>query len=252
LIVEANEAALDLLGQDLVGRHWHELALPSSLDQRLQIREYYVEHLGAESTFRLVGASGELIDYDYQLTWLGDRFITLMSPFALDQRLGGQLARVVLHADGTIATANEAALELYGASLAELRAAPPGAFTANAQSPEASAALREAWESQGQPDLVGESTLRRLDGNERRVAFGITRLADGRFAAILRPIDHPPGDEAKVFTAGQVLARWRAAERQLEAIESGSNEAAEIRREIERFRTAYQQLFVSVRETTSA
>jgi len=83
LIVEANEPALRVLGQDLVGRHWHELALPSSLDQRLEMRDYYVEHGGAESTFRLVGATGDLVDYDYRLSWQGDRFTTVMAPFTI-------------------------------------------------------------------------------------------------------------------------------------------------------------------------
>ncbi len=251
LITEANEAALELLGHDLVGRHWHELALPSSLDQRLQMRDYYVANGGAESTFRLVGPSGELVDYDYRLTWAGDHFVTIMSPFALDQP-GARLARVILNPDGTIASANDAALDLYGASLAELRAAPPGAFSAQPQSPAAQAALREAWESEGQPDLVGETTLRRLDGTDRRVAFGITRLGDGRFAAILRPVDEPADAELKLFTAGQALARWRAAERQLEAIAPGSPEALDVQREIDRFRIAYHQLFASARETASS
>jgi PAS domain-containing protein len=251
LIVEANEAAQQLLGRDLVGRHWQELALPSSLDQRLEMRDYYVANGGAESTFRLVGAGGELVDYDYRLWWEGDRFITVMSPFALDEGLGGTLARVILNPDGTIATANGAALRLYGASLAELQAAPPGAFSANTQSPEAQAALRAAWESQGQPDVVGETTIRALDGPQRRIAFGITRLGDGRFAAILRPLDEPVENELKVFTAGQVLARWRAAERELEAIEPESPEAATINGEIDRFRAAYHQLFASARQATS-
>jgi len=88
LIVEANQPALELLGGDLVGRHWHELALPSSLDQRLQMRDYYVANGGAQSTFRLVGASGEMVDYDYRLSWHGDRFTTLMSPFSLDPHEG--------------------------------------------------------------------------------------------------------------------------------------------------------------------
>jgi PAS domain-containing protein len=252
LIVEANEAALELLGRDLVGRHWHELALPSSLDQRLQMRDYYIANGGAESTFRLVGANGELVDYDYRLTWGGDHFVTIMRPFALDASMGGQPARVILNADGTIANANEAALSLYGATLAELRAAPPGAFSADPQSPEAQAALREAWESQGQPDLVGETTILGLDGRQRRVAFGVTRLGDGRFVAILRPLDESPGSELKVFTAGEVLARWRAAERELQAIEPTSVEAANIQREIDQFRAAYQQLFVPARTPASS
>jgi PAS domain-containing protein len=152
-------------------------------------------------------------------------------------------ARVILNADGTIADANEGALLLYGASLDDLRAAPPGAFSANPQSPAAQAAFREAWESQGQPDLVGQATLHRPDGTSRRVGFGIRRLYDGRFAAILQPLDEPTEEPAQVFTAGQVLARWRAAERQLETIPPGSVEALTMQDEIERFRQAYQQAF---------
>lgn len=154
-------------------------------------------------------------------------------------------ARLILNADGTIADANEAALALYGASLQELRAAPAGAFSANPEPPDAQAALREAWESQGRPDLVGEATLHRLDGSQRRVAFGITELDDGRFAAVLRAVEEPTSDDPKIFTAGHVLARWRAAERELETVAPESPEASLIQREIDRFRRAYQQLFAS-------
>ena len=161
-----------------------------------------------------------------------------------------EVARLILNADGTIADADAAALAVYGASLAELRAAPAGAFSAGEQSPEAQAAFREAWESQGQPDLVGEATLNRLDGSQRRVAFGITRLDDGRFAAVLREIDQPTTDDTKLFTAGEMLAKWRAAERALETIAPDSPEATMVQREIERFRHAYQRLFRSA-ETIS-
>jgi PAS domain-containing protein len=89
LIVEANAAALRLLGHDLIGRHWHELALPSSLDQRLQMRDFYVAHGGAESTFRLIGGSGQLVDYDYRLRWHGDRYTTILAPFAIGPEAGG-------------------------------------------------------------------------------------------------------------------------------------------------------------------
>ena len=248
LIVEANEPALQLLGRDLVGRHWHELALPSSLDQRLQMRDYYVATGGAESTFRLLGAAGELVDYDYRLSWQGDRFTTVMAPFSLDQASTGRSARLILNSDGTIADANEAAVTLYGSTLAELRAAPPGTFSAAPQSPDDRQAFREAWESEGQPDLVGEATIRRLDGSRVRVSFGLTRLHDGRFAAVARPVDSPPGDELKLFTVGEVLARWRAAERRLEALEPDSAAAQTIDRDIQRFRQAYHERFVSARD----
>lgn len=161
-------------------------------------------------------------------------------------------ARLILNADGTIADANEAAVALYGSSLSELRAAPPGAFSAKPQPPEAQTAFRDAWEAEGHPDLVGEATLHRLDGSPVRVTFGITRLDDGRFAAILRGIDEPTMDDPKIFTAGQVLARWRAAERELEAIHPESPEASLVEREIDRFRRAYQQLFASAGDGSQA
>jgi PAS domain-containing protein len=161
-------------------------------------------------------------------------------------------ARVILNADGTIADANEPALAIFGLSLDELRAAPAGAFAASPQPPETQAAFRDAWESEGQPDLVGQATLARPDGTQRRVGFGIRRLYDGRFAAILRPLDAPPEEISQVFTAGEVLARWRAAERQLEAIAPDSEEASTIQGEIERFRRAYQQAFGTSAEAARA
>ncbi len=153
--------------------------------------------------------------------------------------------RIILNPDGTIADANEAALALYALPLAELLAAPAGAFSAEPQTAEEQAAFRKAWESEGQPDLVGEATIRRLDGTARRVSFGITQLDDGRFGALLRPLDAETTESTQVFTAGQVLARWRAAERELEAVPPESPEASLITREIERFRQAYQQIFQS-------
>jgi PAS domain-containing protein len=151
--------------------------------------------------------------------------------------------RIILNPDGTIADANDAALTLYGASLADLLAAPSGAFTARPQSPEERAALREAWEASGRPDLVGEATIRRADGATMRVRYGITTQTDGRFLAILHAIDAPADDLPTVFTAGEVLAQWRAAERRLQEVDPASPERSLIEREIERFREAYQQVF---------
>jgi hypothetical protein len=45
------------------------------------MRDFYVANGGAESTFRLVGAGGELVDYDYRLSWNGDTYTTIMAPF---------------------------------------------------------------------------------------------------------------------------------------------------------------------------
>ena len=160
-------------------------------------------------------------------------------------------ARIVLNPDGTIADADDGALALYGASLGELRAAPRGAFTARPQPRDESDALRAAWESQGRPDLVGEATIRRLDGVEVRVSYGITTLDDGRLLAILSPQPAPAAQEPTVYTAGEVLARWRAAERELELVESDSPERSALERQIDVFRAAYQQVFRGTRGDSS-
>ena len=125
---------------------------------------------------------------------------------------------MILNADGTTADANREALDMLGVTLDELVALPAGAFSPEPPDAEAHAAFREQWERQGTPDIGGEATLRRLDGSSVRVKFGITPIEEGRFVAVLEPvgatIDAPP----VLYTAGQVLAEWRAAERRLDAI----------------------------------
>jgi PAS domain-containing protein len=152
-------------------------------------------------------------------------------------------ARITMNAAGAIIDANAEALALYGLGLAELRAAPPGAFSAEPQSDEEQAAFRRDWESSGRPDMVGSATLKRLNGSTVRVRFGITAAPDGTFIAILRPIDEPIEAPPVVYSAGDVLARWRAAERDLEAVAPDAPERSGIEREIERFRDAYQHVF---------
>jgi PAS domain-containing protein len=153
--------------------------------------------------------------------------------------------RIILNADGTIAEANDAALALYRLTLSELRAAPPGAFSADPQSDEERDAFRAAWESSGRPDLVGSATLRRLDQTTVRVRFVLAPMIDGSYVAVLRPTDEQVDAPAVVYTAGEVLARWRAAERELEALTVEAPERSLIEREIERFREAYQQFFLT-------
>ena len=53
-----------------------------------------------------------------------------------------------------------------------------------------------------------------------------------------------PTDAAPVvYTAGQVLAEWRAAERRLDAIPEGTAEWRAVRRDIDHFRSRYQAMF---------
>lgn len=153
------------------------------------------------------------------------------------------LPTLTINADGTMADANEAALELLRVTLQQLRELPPGAFSAEPPDPAADAAFREQWEREGAPDIGGEGTLRRPDGTSVRVKFGITPLDDGRFLAILQEIDAEPDAPPIIYTAGQVLAEWRAAERRLAAIVEGSPEWRALSDEIEVFRRRYQAVF---------
>jgi PAS domain-containing protein len=153
------------------------------------------------------------------------------------------LPTLTLNADGTMADANVEALAFLRVTLAELRALPPGAFSAEPRDPAAGEAFREQWQREGSPDIGGEGTLRRLDGSSVRVKFGITPLEDGRFLAIMEEVDAKLDAPPVLYTAGQALAEWRAAERRLAAIVEGSAEWQAVSQEIEEFRRRYHALF---------
>ncbi len=153
------------------------------------------------------------------------------------------LPTVILNADGTTADANAAALEMLGVTLDVLKGLPPGALSPDPPDPVGEAAFRKEWEAEGQPDIGGQATLKRLDGSQVRVKFGITPLEDGRFLAVMEPMDAPLDTAPVVYTAGQVLAEWRAAERRLSEIPEGSAEWRAIHRDIDLFRKRYQEKF---------
>jgi PAS domain S-box-containing protein len=150
---------------------------------------------------------------------------------------------MVLNADGTTADASPAALELLGLTLEQLRALPPGALSPEPRDEQAQAAFRKQWEHQGQPDIGGEATMRRLDGTSIRVKFGLTPIEDGRFLAMIEPVAGPTEQPTVVYTAGQVLAEWRAAERRMIEIPPDSDEWHRAQAEIDTFRKRYQELF---------
>ncbi len=153
------------------------------------------------------------------------------------------LPTMILNADGTTADANAAALELLRVSLDEIRALPPGAFSPDPPDPGADKAFRKEWERHGSPDLGGEATIRRLDGSTLRVKFGITPIEDGKFVAIMEPVGGRTDAPPTVYSAGQVLAEWRAAERRLAEIPEGTAEWRSVHHEIDTFRSRYQELF---------
>ena len=150
---------------------------------------------------------------------------------------------MILNEDGTAVDASAEALAILGVTMDQLRELPAGAFAATAPDPAADAAFREQWEGQGSPDIGGEATLQRLDGEQVRVKFAITPLDDGRYRAVLMPVDGSVDAPSVLYTAGEVLSEWREAERRLTTLQAGSPEIEQIQADIDRFRARYQELF---------
>ena len=104
---------------------------------------------------------------------------------------------------------------MLGVTHDELVGLPAGAFSPSHPTPRPTPPFASKWQRQGTPDIGGEATLRRPDGSSARVKFGITPIEEGRFVAVLELIGAPTDAAPVVYTAGQVLAEWRAAERRL-------------------------------------
>ncbi len=154
-------------------------------------------------------------------------------------------AVIRLDAAGQYVDANTAALELLGISLPELRASAPDRFAMQPANETERAAFSEAWQSRGARPLVGTSELRRSDGTTIRVSYAIEADEDG-FRARLRQIEGTPLAPASVFTVSDVLREWRAAERELAELASGSPEWNRRHEEIEMLRGQYQELFRAI------
>jgi PAS domain-containing protein len=80
LILEANEAASDLLGHSLVGHHWQEFVTPGSTEQVSAMLAILAEVGSAESRFRMPRADGSLLEFDSWTQVDGDGFTTVMRP----------------------------------------------------------------------------------------------------------------------------------------------------------------------------
>lgn len=154
-------------------------------------------------------------------------------------------ATMILNEDGTAVDASPEALAILGVTMDQLRDLPGGAFSASAPDPEGDAAFRDAWVDQGSPDIGGEATIQRLDGDKVRVKFAITPLEGGRYRAVLMRAPGSTEAATSLYTAGEVLAQWRAAERRLETLTPGSPELEDVQSDIEVFRARYQELFRS-------
>lgn len=160
-------------------------------------------------------------------------------------------ARILVSADSTIIEATDAALEILGLTLAELRALPPGGLSLE-QDRAGSAEFATAWEATGRGPILGAGTARLLDGRLIRVRYLVTPQADGSYEIILERSDESVAEPPRAYTLGAVLSRWRAAERELAALEPESREWTAVQAEIEHFRTEYQRLARGERERLDA
>ena len=154
-------------------------------------------------------------------------------------------AVIAIDATGRYVDANTAALDLLGVSLAELRESAPDRFSVRPAVHVEQAALRSRWESGGTQPLVGTTGLRRADGTTVRVAYAI-EAADAGYRARLWQVEGSPHAPPSVFTVGDVLREWRAAERELSALVPGTTGWARTVSEIELLRGKYQELFTVV------
>jgi PAS domain-containing protein len=155
-------------------------------------------------------------------------------------------ALISLDAQGRYIGANKPALELFGVTLAELRAASPDQFAIRPTDPSEQAALRQAWESTGSRPLVGTAGLKRADGTTIRISYAIETARAG-YRARLWQIKGSPEAPPSVFSVGSVLREWRAAERNLSELVPGTPEWRRTLGEIELLRDTYHELFRSLK-----
>ncbi|MEX2135926.1 MAG: PAS domain-containing protein [Chloroflexota bacterium] len=155
-------------------------------------------------------------------------------------------AVISLDPNGRYISANKPALQLFGVTLAELRASPPDRFAIRPTNQSERAALRAEWESAGSRPLVGTAGLKRADGTTIRISYAIETARPG-FRARLWQVDGSPEAPPTVFSVGSVLREWRAAERNLAELVPGTPEWRRILGEIELLRDRYHELFKSVK-----
>jgi len=74
LILEANEAAAELFGRELVGHHWQEFVTAGSTEEVALMLDILAEVGAAESRFRLPMPDGALLEFDSYTEVAGDEF----------------------------------------------------------------------------------------------------------------------------------------------------------------------------------
>jgi PAS domain-containing protein len=84
LILEANPAAVDLLGVPLVGHHWHEYVTPGSQDEVQSVIDLLRDTGAVASRFRMPAADGHLVEFDSYTRPVESGFETTMRPLGGD------------------------------------------------------------------------------------------------------------------------------------------------------------------------
>jgi PAS domain-containing protein len=79
-IFGANDEAEQLLGPELVGRHWQELVTAGTTDQVAAVLRLIAEAGWAVSRFRMPRPDGYLFEFDSYTEVAGDGFLTIMRP----------------------------------------------------------------------------------------------------------------------------------------------------------------------------
>ncbi|MFL5674177.1 MAG: PAS domain-containing protein [Chloroflexota bacterium] len=83
-IFEANDAAVELLGTPLVGRHWQELVTAGTTEQVSAVLRLIADVGWAESRFRMPGADGYFFEFDSYTEVARDSYLTIMRRRAPD------------------------------------------------------------------------------------------------------------------------------------------------------------------------
>ena len=78
LILEANQAASELLGAPIVGHYWQEYVTPGSTEQVSAMLAILAEVGAAESRFRMPNRDGALIEFDSYTSVEGETFTTII------------------------------------------------------------------------------------------------------------------------------------------------------------------------------
>ena len=80
LILDANQAAQDLLGSPLVGHYWQEFVTAGTTEQVTAMLAILASVGAAESRFRMPAGDGSLVEFDSYTQVSGETFTTIMRP----------------------------------------------------------------------------------------------------------------------------------------------------------------------------